>query len=105
MEEVNIKSVPNQVVDYIFNSTDFYSIHIYTLNGLTYTDISRNGNQLTNGVLAFDGVNLIPSAVLTNGGNFRFSCVNKDSPYYKNFGLSQRLIFYTNDELNVGAQS
>ena len=99
MIQVNIRSNnSNQYVDFEYANVS-YKIHLYSFRGLMFADVEINGNPVCYGVRCVPNSNLIPQAYLTQGGNFRFNCVDGDYPYFTKFNQTQQLVFYTDEEL------
>lgn len=100
MEEIAIQSTPNQRLEYTAPDSNFYAIHLYSFNGLTFADVRINNVDVCYGVICVPNVNLIPYDYMTQGGgNFRFQCTDEHYPYYNYYNNTQQLYYYTPEEI------
>lgn len=65
-----------------------------------FVDITRNGSPVVSGMRAVAGTFLIPYGYLESG-NFLIITTNEEYPDYRQFGLSQYLIYFSQAELEA----
>lgn len=100
MEEVSIQSTPNQQVEYTAPDGRFYSIHLYSFNGLTFADVKIDNVEACYGVVCVPNANLIPYDYMAqDGGNFRFQCNDENYPYWNYYNNTQQLYYYSPEEI------
>lgn len=105
MQTLNLREDnPNQEVKFS-DEVNSYSFHIFTFGGFTLVDVEMNGDILIQGLKCTPNTNIIQQTWKATNGNFQFRCINGDYPYYKEFGKSQTLVYYTNEELAEMANS
>lgn len=98
MYNVPLKQVPNQVFSVALNGKD-YRIALRTIQGMTFMSCWVDGvllfyNQLctpNNWVNVYDYISV--------NGRFYFESLGDEYPNYRSFGVSQRLLFLTPDEV------
>lgn len=98
MIEIDLQNIPNQEFVKIINDVK-YDIRIRTFKGLTLMDIAIDDVDVKTGVRCMPNKIVIPYSYLTKDGNFYWYCKNDDYPNYKLFGITQQLVFFTNEEL------
>ena len=98
MREVPLLNAPNQRVETTIDGVN-YSIQLRTVQSFTTADIYADGEILKAGSRCIPGKPLIPYPYLTRGGNFYFYCLNDDYPYYEYFGITQKLVYLTDEEI------
>jgi hypothetical protein len=98
MIEIDVQQIPNQEFIREVDGTR-YNIRLRTFQGITLVDIKEDDEVLKYGVRACPNKPIIPYDYLTKGGNFAFICLNGDYPYYTKFGITQQLVYLTDDEL------
>lgn len=97
---VPLDTVPNQEFSIVLNGLD-YHIALRTIQGLTYMScwVGQKPlfyNQLctpNNWVNVYDYISI--------NGKFYFKCLENNYPTYPQFGVTQTLIFYTPEEVEV----
>lgn len=99
MTIVTIQSKANQIVEFTGDDNEFYLIHLYSYNGLTFADVMKNNKVLVYGVLCVPDQNIIPYGVESKRGNFKFVCVEDEYPYYTLFNKTQQLYYLSEEEL------
>lgn len=99
MREIPLRQTPNQRIETTIDGVA-YAIQLRTATPLTIADIYANGTLVKAGVRCVPGKKLIPYDYLTVGGNFFFYCLENDYPYYEYFGVTQRLIYLSDEEIN-----
>jgi hypothetical protein len=106
MINIPILNIPNQSLSINLDSNQ-YDIVIHATQdnpdgstGIMAVDLSINNNIIISGVRAVSGFPLIPYEYLVNGnGNFTFITINDDYPDWRQFGITQYLIYASNSEL------
>lgn len=97
MNLVELKAIPNQ--KFAINvDKNRYSIALNAINDFMAATIYRNGDLLIAGVRCVAKEPLIPYTYLENG-NFVFTTENDDLPWYEQFGVTQQLLYLSNDDL------
>lgn len=98
MIEIDVQQIPNQE---FFKEIDGYkyNIRVRTFKDMTLMDIDIDDENVKHSVRVCPNVPIIPYKYLTKGGNFMFVCVNGDYPHYTKFGISQQLVYLTDEEL------
>jgi len=98
MQTIALQAVPNQS----FTTTIGGDIHEITLKyakGIMAATISRNNTVLISGIRCVANALLLPYRMLESG-NFMFLTKNNEElPDYTLFGVTQSLVFLTQDEL------
>lgn len=104
MIEIDVQQIPNQ--EFIREVEGVrYNIKIRTFQGITLMDISADDVVLKRSVRVCPNVPIIPYKYLTKGGNFVFVCINGDYPHYSKFGITQQLVYLTDEELKGLSQN
>ena len=99
MREVPLQNTPNQELETIINSTVF-NIRLHTIKQMTVADVYINRVLICAGVRCVPDVPLIPLPYVGRRyGNFVFSCLDANYPYYELFGASQRLVYLLPGEI------
>lgn len=104
MIEIDVQQIPNQEFIREVNNVR-YNIKIRTFQGITLMDISADDVILKRSVRVCPNVPIIPYKYLTKGGNFVFVCINGDYPHYSKFGITQQLVYLTDEELKGLSQN
>lgn len=107
MIQIPIINVPNQSLSIQLDG-DQYDISIHATKdnpdgstGIMCVDIERNNNVIILGSRAVFGYPLIPYEYLVSTfGNFTFVTQNDEYPDWRQFGITQYLIYASNDEIN-----
>ena len=100
MFKLQIKPLPSQVVTASLGGNR-YSITLKDAAGFMVSSISRNGEQLTDGVRIVYGTPLLNYKYLEDGDFILFMQDSGDSADYKNFGSSQFLYFVEQAEIDA----
>lgn len=99
MIEIEVQQIPNQ--EFIRDVDDVkYNLRIRTFNDMTFMDITADDVVLKKSVRLCPNTPIIPYKHLTKGGNFMFICLDGDYPHYTKFGITQQLVYMTNEELD-----
>ena len=104
MIEIEVQQIPNQ--EFIREIGDVrYTIKFRTFQGMTLADITADDVVLKRSVRVCPNTPIIPYDYLTKGGNFMFVCLDKDYPHYTKFGITQQLVYLTDEELEALSQN
>lgn len=106
MIQIPIVNIPNQSLSINLDNNQ-YNINIHATQdnpdgstGIMAVDISINNSIILSGMRAVAEFPLIPYQYLVNG-NFTFITANDDYPDWRQFGISQYLIYASNSELEA----
>jgi hypothetical protein len=106
MIQIPIINIPNQSLSVNLDNNQYdITIHATQDNldgstGIMAVDLSINNNIIISGVRAVAEFPLIPYHYLVNGnGNFTFITANDSYPDWRQFGITQYLIYASNSEL------
>ena len=100
MIEIEVQQIPNQ--EFIREIGDVrYTIKLRTFQGMTLADITADDVVLKRSVRVCPNMPIIPYKYLTKGGNFMFFCLDADYPHYTKFGVTQQLVYLTDEELEA----
>lgn len=106
MQQIPITNIPNQSFSISLDNNQ-YDIRIHSAHddnepgtGIVTFDITINNAIILTGIRAVAGFPIIPSAYLENG-NFIVVTMNDDYPDWRQFGLTQALIYASQAELNA----
>lgn len=106
MIQIPIDSLPNQslsitldnnVYDLVIHSCES---NINNITGIVACDLTINGTVTVTGLRAIPSFPIIPSQYLENG-NFIFQTENDAYPDWRQFGITQFLIYASQEELNA----
>lgn len=98
MIEIDVQQIPNQEFLRIIDDHR-YLLKIRTFNGITLMDITIDEVPVKYGIRVIPNEYIIPYKYLTKGGNFMFVCNDGEYPFYTKFGITQQLVYLTNDEI------
>lgn len=98
---IPLESISNQSLSIQLN--DFrYDIRLRDINEMMAVDISIDDQVILKGHRVVGGLPLIPYRYLeSGGGNFVFLTELGDIVYWDKFGITQSLLYYTPDELEI----
>lgn len=96
---IAIKNVPNQEFTTAIDNV-FYRVDLRTIQENTYMSVWANGELLFYNQLCVPNEYVNPYKYLSINGRFYFSCLDNEYPFFKNFNNTQKLLFYTTDEVN-----
>lgn len=99
MEQLILASIPNQQIAYQ-DDENFYTLAFKETNGLMCVDVNINGQDIVLGQRVVSNEQLIPYDYLQNG-NFTIVTNNQEYPYYIQFGITQFLIYATQEEIEA----
>lgn len=97
MQIVPIQPLPNQEFTIQLDGNSF-DIILKSASGITAVSIAINTVPIIKNMRAVSAMRLIPSQY-QESGNFAFSTLNYEMPYYAFFGVSQFLIYTSAAEL------
>lgn len=101
MQQIPLQAIPNQSFTVQLDDR-FYNMALKTANGIMALDISRDNQVLLTGARVVAGTPLLPYNYLENSsGNFIFITANEELPDYAQFGVTQSLLYASNDELEA----
>lgn len=98
MYNIELQKIPNQEFTYIVGDKSFL-VRLRTIQDLTFADISVDGQPVLYSQICSPNTFINTYRYISAGGKFYFKCVDNEYPNYKNFGDTQQLQFYTEDEL------
>lgn len=98
MIEIELQQIPNQKFAVDLDGHK-YEIHLRSFQELTLATIYIDDVLVRHSVRCCPNQSIIPYNYLKNGGNLFFDCINKEYPYYKNFGITQRLYYISDAEV------
>jgi hypothetical protein len=99
MKEIALDTSPNQSLSVTLDG-DLYDLTIKETNGTMAITISRNNETILDSVRMVAGTPLIPYSYLEKG-NFMLLTNDEEYPYYTQFGITQTLIYASQDELDA----
>ncbi len=97
--EISLQAIPNQTFSLTLDD-HIYDITLKEANGIMAAFISRDNVRIVSGMRVVCGYPLIPYEYLESG-NFIFLTADNDLPYYTQFGITQSLIYFSREELEV----
>lgn len=99
MIDIPIANIPNQTLTINLDNNQYdLSIQAIDDNGLVAVDLTINGTVIVTGIRALPDFPIIPSRYLENG-NFIIETMNDDYPDWRQFGITQNLIYASQTEL------
>lgn len=99
MQIVPITAVPNQSFSALLDGARVV-MRIKEANGVMVADIDRSGVRLLSATRALAGEPLMPYHYM-EGGNFIFLTLGDDMPDWRQFGVTQQLVYITAAEIAV----
>lgn len=98
---IALTNTPNQAFS-ISIGVHFYDFTIQETSGCMSVTIVRDNLLIVSGSRAVAASPVIPYQYLEDdAGNFVFLTQNEELPYYDQFGITQSLVYVSNDELEV----
>jgi hypothetical protein len=98
---VPIESIPNQSLSIQIDEVR-YGIRFRDIGGMMSTDISIDDQTILEGQRVVGGFPLIPYKYLEgDGGNFIFLTELGDLVYWDQFGVTQSLLYFSDEELEA----
>lgn len=102
MYRLPIESIPNQVFTVVIDNIT-YRCALRNIQNLTFMSVWADGDLLFYNQLCVPNSFVNPYNYLSINGKFYFRCINNDYPFFKNFGVTQELLFYTAEEVIANA--
>lgn len=99
MQTIGIQAIPNQSFSVRLDN-QLYDFSIKSTSGVMSVTIARNGETILSNSRCVAGVPLIPYQYLENG-NFIILTSNGDYPDYTQFGITQTLVYASEEELET----
>lgn len=96
MINIPIVAAPNQSLSFE-RDDDRYVIRLFSAAGVVCCDVNINDTRIISGSRVVRGFPLIPYKYLAKNGNFLLVC--DEEPQWDQFGITQSLVFFTNDEI------
>lgn len=97
MQALPLINVANQSFDVALDAGQ-WTLTLREANGVMVVDVSLDGVVKLSGSPVLSGEPLIPYAYLQDG-NFVFSTLNDDLPFWDQFEITQTLFYLTNEEM------
>lgn len=97
MQKYNIEAYPNQSFFVVADGVE-YTFELQLFRGITYVNISIDGNRIVSGAKAIQNTPLIPKGLVA-GGNFYFASELEDYPDSDVFGKDVELVYISNEEM------
>jgi hypothetical protein len=99
MLEIALIQTANQTFNVDLENLQF-AITIKEANGVMIADIAINGETVILGTRVLAGEPIIPYEYLQDG-NLVLSTLENELPYWELFGVSQTLLYLTNEEMTA----
>lgn len=98
MIQIDVQQLPNQEFEKEIDGKR-YTIKLRTFHGITLADITIDDTVVKRAIRVCPNVPIIPYKYLTQGGNFVFYSIDGSYPHYTQFGITQQLVYMTDEEL------
>lgn len=102
MYKIPLDKTPNQTFSIVLNGKD-YRIAIRTIQNLTYMSVWVNSELLFYNQLCTPNAYVNPYNYVSVNGKFYFESLDNNYPNYTQFGVTQSLLFYTQEEVAANA--
>lgn len=99
MIEIITQAIPNQTLSVVLSNQQ-YDITLKETNGVMSASISRNEIPIVSNCRMVNSEPLLPY-LYQEEGNFIFDNNSEDLPDYRQFGITQRLLYFTAAELEI----
>lgn len=100
-QNISLEVIPNQSLSIQLDEVR-YGIRLRDINGMMSADISIDDELIIEGLRVVGGFPLIPYKYLeSDGGNFIFLTELGDLVYWDQFGITQSLLYFSAEELEV----
>jgi hypothetical protein len=99
MQQITLQAIANQTLTYQADN-NVYDISVQATSGVMSATILINNTPIVTGARCVSGEFIIPYAYLQIG-NFFISTLNGDLPDYTKFGITQALIYVSQDEIKA----
>lgn len=97
MQNIDIQNIPNQEFNVVLDDNQ-WDITIKTVNDNIAVTLVLNGVLVIENLRAVAYQRIIPSQY-KESGNFSFITLNQEIVDYRNFGITQNLIYFSANEL------
>lgn len=97
MIEIPLEAIPNQSFSIALDNR-IYDFTIKSTNGVMSVSLTRDNVEIIANIRAIADFPLIPFKYLEDG-NFIIQTQNGDLPEYSQFGITQRLLYFSAAEL------
>lgn len=104
MQLIELQNIPNQIFNIILNNVD-YRIQLKTVQGLTLLSAWRNDEVIFYNQICTPNEYVNPYDYVSLNGKLFFESLDDEYPNYKNFGNTQRLYFFTPEEVKANEAS
>lgn len=98
MQIIPVKPIPSQTLSFVDSGNNSWNIEIRLTELMMSFSFTRNSNVLITGIHAVAGYRIIPYNYLEDG-NFVLVTQNQEVPDYNKFGLTQSLVFLSQQEI------
>lgn len=99
MQNVPLQNLPNQELSIPLDNNQ-WDISLRSANGTIAATFTLNGIVLIENVRVVAGMRMLPYKYLENG-NFALITQSFEIPDYTKFGITQSLLYFSQDELNA----
>lgn len=99
MYRISLSPIANQTFTVMIENVN-YRIALRTIQGLTYMSAWANGDILFYNQMCSPNAFVNPYNYVSVAGKFYFRCSDGQYPYFKNFGDTVELLYYTAGEIN-----
>lgn len=103
MEIIPIDAIPNQSFSIVLDNNN-YQISLKLTKNVISCTIVRNGETIIQNQRCVSGTPLIPYKYIEDG-NFAFITQNQELPNYEEFGVTQFLAYFTQDDIDDSRDS
>lgn len=99
MQQIPLQPIPNQSFTIVLDDNS-WDISLRTAKDITAVSLSLNNEVLLSNIRAVANSLIIPYRYKElKSGNFLFLTKNFELPFYTQFGLTQKLVYVSNAEL------
>lgn len=98
MQLIELQNIPNQIFNVVLNDVD-YRIQIKTIQDLTFISVWQNDVVVFLNQLCTPNAFINPYNYVSTNGKLFFLCSDNEYPNYRLFGNTQRLYFFTPEEV------
>lgn len=97
MQEIPLNAVPNQRLR-VSLGDDEWELTIKVARNTMCCDVKRNDTLIQQGIRILPNQPMIPYRYLSGTGNFAFITDNDELPWWAQFGQSQYLVWWGEDD-------
>lgn len=95
---ISLSPIANQTFTVTIENIN-YRVALRTIQGLTYMSVWADGDELFQSQLCAPNAFVNPYNYVSVSGKFYFRCSDGQYPYFKNFGNTVELYYYTAEEI------